>query len=327
MVNFRSPVVVGYALALGASFIWSTIFLFARGVAGSMSPVEMAFWRWFLAFLAILPFTWQQLKHQHQLLRKHLPLLALAGVIGFSGYSLLLFQAGKSTAAANLALLSASAPIFMAAFSRFCLGERVGGRQIIGLFIAVSGVVFLILHGDINRLLTLTFSSGDLWMLLAAAMFAAYSVIIRRRPAGMSHGVFLAAMLACSTLSMAPLMLWEVTATAYHLPSARLMALLVFIALAPSLLGYLLWNKAIEHIGAARAGVMYYTVPLFSSLEAVWLLGEHVNLHQAAGGALIIGGILFSSLDALRRAGKERTLPDKTRQKETSTENSTEQKN
>ena len=321
MINFRSPAATGYALALGASILWSTIFLFARGVAGSMSPVEMAFWRWALAFLAILPFTWRELKAQRALLRKHFPLLALAGVIGFSGYSLLLFQAGKSTEAANLALLSASAPIFMALLSRFWLGERVGTRQVFGLLIAVSGVIFLILRGDINRLLTLTFSSGDLWMLLAAVMFASYSVIIRRRPAGMGQGAFLAAMLGCSTLSMAPLMLWEAAATTYHLPSARLMGILAFIAIAPSLIGYLLWNKAVERIGAARAGVIYYTVPLFSSLEAAWLLNERAGTPQVVGGALIIGGILFSSLDALRRSGKERALQRKTTPPHMPTEN------
>ena len=326
MVNFRSPAAAGYGLALGASVIWSTIFLFARGAAGSMSPVEMAFWRWFLAFLAILPFTWRELKAQRKLLREHLPLLALAGVIGFSGYSLLLFLAGKSTEAANLALLSASAPIFMAALSCFCLGERVGGRQVIGLFIAVSGVIFLILRGDVHRLLNLTFSSGDLWMLLAAVMFASYSVIIRRRPAGLGQGVFLAAMLGCSALSMIPLMLLEVATTAYHLPSAQLMGILVFIAIAPSLIGYLLWNKAVERIGAVRAGVMYYTVPLFSSLEAAWFLGETVGTPQIVGGALIIGGIFFSSLNALRRAGKDQALRHKAAPPQTQIKNSEQDK-
>ena len=74
-----------------------------------------------------------------------------------------------------------------------------------------------------------------------------------------------------------------------------------------------MWNEAISRIGAARAGVMYYSVPLFSSLEAAWLLDERVSLPQVVGGALIIGGILFSSLDALRRAGKKRALLEKSR--------------
>lgn len=313
MINFRSPMLTGYGLALGASMLWSTIFLFARGVAGQMSPVEMAFWRWGLAFLAILPFAWAELKAQRALLRKSLPLLALAGLIGFSGYSLLLFQAGKSTEATNLALLAASAPIFMALFSRVFLRERLGFRQILGLLIAVSGVVFLVLRGDLGRLLTLALSAGDLWMLLASSLFAAYSVIIRRRPKGLSQIVFLAAMLGCGTLSLLPFMLIEAVSPAWQAPSLELMSLLVFIAIAPSLAAYLMWNEAIARIGAARAGVMYYSVPLFSSLEAAWLLGEQVSAPQVVGGALIIGGILFSSLDALRRAGKERALLEKSR--------------
>ena len=313
MINFRSPTLTGYGLALGASILWSTIFLFARGAAGQMSPVEMAFWRWGLAFAAILPFAWTALKTQRALLRTSLPLLILAGLVGFSGYSLLLFQAGKSTEATNLALLAASAPIFMALFSRVFLRERLGFRQILGLLVAVSGVIFLILRGEFSRLLTLTLRAGDLWMLLASSLFAAYSVIIRRRPKGLGQTVFLAAMLGCGTLSLLPFMLFEVAGAAWQPPSLELMGLLAFIAIAPSLAAYMMWNEAIARIGAARAGVMYYSVPLFSSLEASWLLGEQVAAPQVVGGMLIIGGILFSSLDALRRSGKERALLEKSR--------------
>ncbi len=300
---FTSPAFQGYALALGATVLWSTIFLFARGVAGSLSPVELAFWRWFLAFLAILPFVWRGMSAKRAILKKHFPYMFLAGFIGFSCYSLVLFHAGKTTETANLALISASAPIFMALFSRFCLGETVGFRQVIGLLIAVSGVVFLIMRGDIGRLLSLTFSSGDLWMVLAAIMFAAYSVMVRRRPEGLGQRLYLAALLGYGALGLLPLFIYEIASTAYALPSAQMLGMLVFIALAPSLSGYLMWNAAITRIGAARAGVMYYSVPLFSSLLGATVLDEAITLPQVVGGVLIIGGILFSSLDAMRGRG------------------------
>ena len=52
-------------------------------------------------------------------------------------------------------------------------------------------------------------------------------------------------------------------------------------------------------VGAARAGVINYSVPLFSSIEATFIRHEYVTLDQIAGVALIIGGIFFSSMDAL----------------------------
>lgn len=121
--------------------------------------------------------------------------------------------------------------------------------------------------------------------------------------------MFLAAMLGYGALGLLPLLVFEIATTGYQPPSWRMCGLLLFIALAPSLLGYLMWNAAIVNIGAARAGVMYYAVPLFSALLSDALLGEGVSLAQIIGGALIIGGILFSSLDALRRARKAQNLP------------------
>ena len=78
------------------------------------------------------------------------------------------------------------------------------------------------------------------------------------------------------------------------------MCIMLYIAAIPTLTGYWLWNRSVEYVGAARAGIVYYSIPLFSSLEAVVFLHEQVSFSQVAGGVLIIGGILLSSLNVLK---------------------------
>ena len=86
-----------------------------------------------------------------------------------------------------------------------------------------------------------------------------------------------------------------------HWPSLPQWGSLLYISLGASVLGFTFWNMAIDRIGPVRAGVLYYSVPLFSSVEAAFLLGESVTPPQICGGALIIGGILFSSFSSPRQ--------------------------
>ena len=86
-----------------------------------------------------------------------------------------------------------------------------------------------------------------------------------------------------------------------HWPSLPQWGSLLYISFGASVLGFTFWNMAIDRIGPVRAGVLYYSVPLFSSVEAAFLLGESVTPPQICGGALIIGGILFSSFSSPRQ--------------------------
>lgn len=171
MKNTSSPFLVGHLLALAATLAWSGIYVFSRGMAGLISPQELAFWRWLVAFCAILPFTGPSLPAFWPIIKAHLLLLLGISLVGIVGFSVLIFQAGETTSAINMSLLAASAPIFMAFLSYVCFRERLSIRQLIGLAIAICGVIILVTGGEFFRLRNLTFTRGDIWMLLAAFFF------------------------------------------------------------------------------------------------------------------------------------------------------------
>lgn len=299
-MNPSVPAAWGYLLALLATVLWSTVFPLVRVLPLTLSPVELAFWRWLLTFSCMLPFGLGALMEHWTLVRQNWKWLLPAGVLGFSMYSILMFEAGHTTDATNLSLIAATAPVFMAFFARFFLGEKLAPLQLGGLVVAVFGVVVLVLHGDFRRLTTLSFTIGDIWMLLAASFFAVYSILVRKRPTTMPQNVSMLAMLACGLLALCPFMAIEVTNSGYSFPDMQTFLIMVYIALIPTLIGYLLWNRSVDYIGAARAGIVYYSIPLFSSLEAVVFLHETISFSQIVGGMLIVGGILLSSLNVLK---------------------------
>ncbi len=300
-MSIRKSPIAGYLLALSATILWSTVFPLVRIFPTDISPVELSFWRWLFTFLCLLPFVLAALKTQWRLILKNWRWLAPAGILGLAAYSLLMFEAGHTTNATNMSLFAATAPISMAILSRIVFKEKFIWTQVIGLAIAVFGVLMLVLQGDFSLLTQLEFTVGDIWMLLAASLFAVYSILIRQRPEQMSQKLCMAGMMGFALVVLCPLMGMVAMDPFYQLPRTSALLVILYIAVIPTLIGYLLWNRSVEHIGAARAGVVYYSIPLFSSIEAVYLLNEQIELSQVIGGILIIGGILLSSLNVLRQ--------------------------
>ncbi len=313
---FLSPMATGHLLALGATVIWSSLYIFARTLTGDFSPVELAFWRWLVAFAAFYPFVHTRVWACRAAIRRHFVFLAVVSAIGMVGFTLLIFMAGRSTSATNMSLLAATAPVFIALITRFILKEELSRQQVVGLGIAVCGVVVLVTRGDIAHLLNLNLSLGDVWMMGGALCFGVYSVLLRFRPPAIPPVAFLTVLMGLGALWTLPGVVWHWTCVKpFILPSAIQWLSLLHIGVMTSVVAFLMWNQAIAKIGAVRAGVMYYSLPFFSYLLAMLLLGEALTLPQALGGILIVGGIVFSSLEAIRRAhSAQATLANKDNQ-------------
>lgn len=151
LMNPSASAARGYLLALLATVLWSTVFPLVRVLPQTLSPVELAFWRWLFTFSCMLPFGAGAVREHWALVRQCRKWMVPAGVLGFAMYSILMFEAGHTTDATNLSLIAATAPVFMAFFARFFLGERLASLQLCGLAVAVFGVIVLVLHGDFHR--------------------------------------------------------------------------------------------------------------------------------------------------------------------------------
>ena len=284
----------GILLALGATLIWSGNFIVARSLNQTVPPATLSLLRWATAFLGLLPFAARAAWQERQEIRRCLPKILPTALLGVSIFNTLVYLAAQTSTALNLSLIATSTPIFILLLSRLFLGERLTMRKIVGLCLALLGVLALISGGDITRLIQVRFSLGDAWMSLAALIFAAYSIMVRRCSGHLSARVFLLTLMGVGIIFLLPWAAWEYNQGFPQL-SAGVWGAIIYVGLGASLASYTMWNSAIASIGPSLAGLVYYSLPLFSGLVAYAFLGEPVGLLHLFSGSCILGGIIIAT--------------------------------
>ena len=287
----------GYLLVLAATVIWSFNFVVARGLSNSIPPVTLAFLRWATAVALMIPFAAKPLWRARRIVRQNLGYLSLCGVLAVTLFNTLVYIAGHTSAALNMSLIATSSPLFVVIFARLLFGEPITMGRLSGVLTATFGVILLVTNGKLSLLLAMTFSEGDLWMLLAAAIFAGYTILVKRMPEGLTQGVFLAAIFIIGLLCLVPWVLWERAGSGSVSFTTTTIIAIVYLGVGPSLLSYLCWNRAVELIGPARVSFVYYSLPVFSGLEAALILHESIGWVHILSGVLILFGIIVATRD------------------------------
>ncbi len=292
----------GYLLALTAIFFWSINIIIASSFATTLEPFEIAFGRWFVASLILVPMAWKDLKSNWNLILRNWPLVLTLAITGIVFDNTLIYYAGETASAIDMGLLDVTGPIFLVLLSRIFLKTPISGQQIFGLAVAVFGVIVIILQGDLTQLSKFKLVSGDLIMLLNTFMFAVYSLLQSKRPPQVSQSALLASTAVTGVIIIIPLLLTTV-------PAARLASLqpidygvFIYLGVCNSVISYLAWNTALAKIGNVKTSIIYYLLPLFSGVEAYLILHEKLYWSQLAGGILVISGIALVSLSGRKKA-------------------------
>lgn len=295
MIARKTQSTAGYLFALVATAVWSGNYVVARGLSDSIPPATIAFLRGLVAVVVLIPFGIRPLRRDIKTVRKHLGYLALTGFFGVTVSNTLVYIAAHSSEALNMTLISMCGPIFLAVFARLFLQDTFTLRRIVGLITATSGAVLLIADGRLSRLMSLTFSEGDVWMLIQAAAFAVYSILIQVKPAELSQSVCLSSMFILGWLFLVPWFALEITGVKSISFSPTAIGAITYLGVGPSLFAYFCWNRAIVIIGPVRTGLVLYCLPLLSGVEAFLLLNESVHWVHVLSGALILAGLLIAT--------------------------------
>jgi drug/metabolite transporter (DMT)-like permease len=288
-----------YVLLTLTTLFWGGNFAMGRAVAGHVPPVALAWVRWTLAFLILLPFAWPHVKRDAAVLRRSWPILLLLGVTGGGLFNTLQYVALNHTTALNALVINSSGPMFVALACFALFGDRISARQAGGIALSSLGVMTIVTRGSLWELATLTFASGDLVMLAAMIIWGVYTAFLRKRPAIHWLSFTLALMMIAAALNF-PLFLWE------HAGGATLQATwatalaCLYAAIFPSVLGYIFYNRGVQLIGGNRAGVFIHMATLFGSVFSILLLGEVPRAYHGIGFALIIAGVALAARQATR---------------------------
>lgn len=283
-------------LAVLATFIWSGNFIVAKAVNKEIPPVALNFYRWLLASLIILPFAWKKFKAEWPVIRKSWHYLFWISLTGVSLFNTFVYVGAHYTSAINLALIgTTSSPIMSVLFARIFLKERVGLLKLTGMLLCIAGVLYLLSKGDFYNLLHLHFSEGDLWVLLAAFCFAIYNTMVKKKPAALSPVSFLFTIFSFGTLLAIPLFVWEAGRYPAIEWNSDLLLSVLYLAAGASVICFLIWNIAIRQLGAGRTALFGNLIPVFSSIEAAFLLHEEFTWIHVTSMALVFAGLILAN--------------------------------
>ncbi|MEW5908898.1 MAG: DMT family transporter [Thermodesulfobacteriota bacterium] len=281
-----------YLLLATAPLCWGGNIVLARGVAEIIPPISFAFWRWTVALMLLLPFSYHQAGRDLILVVKNWKIMGFLSLTGIAMFNTLLYSAVHTTTAINGALIQTAMPAVIILISLILFNEKVRAIQIFGVVLCMLGAVFVVIRGEWSTVSTLSFAEGDIMMIVAVVLYALYSVFLKRKP--QIHPVsFLVYTFGIGALGLLPFYVWELNAVGSFQVSKEVLFSILYVSLFPSIVAYFCWNRGIELIGANQGGLFINLIPVFASILAVILLGESVRLYHVAGMMMIFTGMMM----------------------------------
>jgi drug/metabolite transporter (DMT)-like permease len=286
-----------YLLLSITALCWAGNAIVGRLAAGHIAPVTLSFLRWSFAFLIILPFAWKHLVRDWAAIRSRLSIMILLSITGIGAFNTLQYWALEHTQALNTLLLQSAGPLVVAVWSLLLLGVRLTLAQAAGVMLSMGGVLIILMHGDLTKLSGIDFNIGDLIFTVALAIFGIYSVLSLKRPD--IHGLsFVAFTFGAGAACLIPLFIWELFARPpMQIDTANLLTLF-YVAVFPSTIAYLCYNRGVQLIGANRAAPFFHVVPVFGTIMSIAFLGEHPQAFHFIGFALVLAGVFVASRKA-----------------------------
>ncbi|MGB5746816.1 MAG: DMT family transporter [Desulfobacterales bacterium] len=281
-----------YLLTAVAPLCWGGNIVLARGMADIIPPVSFAFWRWTIAFVILLPFTWRTARQDWSQVVKSWKIMSLLSILGISVFNTMLYTAVHTTTAINGAMIQTTMPAVIILATLLMFKEKVTRLQISGVAICIIGAFIVILRGRWDTLLGMSFAPGDILMMGAVIVYALYSALLRQRPA--IHPLsFLIYTFGLGVIFLLPIYIWELAGSATMTLTLQVILSILYVALFPSIVAYFCWNRGVEVIGANRTGLFINLIPVFASILAILFLGETLQAFHIIGMALILGGMIL----------------------------------
>ena len=283
MRNMRNA---AHARAVGlmasAALCWRLGGLLIKSVA--WPPLAVAGGRGFIAaaFLAIFAprfrFTWSAAQ--------------IGGAVAYAATTILFVAATKLTTAANAILLQYTAPVWIALFGAWFLGERATRADWLTIAVVFGGMGLFFCDD-----LQFAGFAGNLIALASGVAFAAMTLLLRRqKDTSAEESIFLGNLLA-GAIGL-PFMI-----SAPTLPNARGWIALALLGVVQLGISYLLYARAIRHITALEAVLIPVIEPILNPVWVLLALGERPGPLSLLGGVIVLSAVTARTVHSLRSGG------------------------
>jgi drug/metabolite transporter (DMT)-like permease len=281
-------------MVLAAAF-WAGNYVLGSFAVSTMSAFDLTYLRWVIAVVPLLVIAQLVERPNWRAVLGAWPLLVVLALLGMLAYNLFLYEALNFTTAAGAALINAANPAVMALLAVLLVRDRLSAQAVVGIALSLFGVLLILSQGSLRSLTALDVNFGQVLMIGAVLVFSFYSIwgrLLRSVPPITAT----AAQAVIVLVVMTPFALaWGVT---WPTEAAPLSAL-IYIGLLPSVGSYVLWNLALRDTKASVAGIYLNLITVFTVAAAI-LLGESVPASELIGGAVVIVGVVLTSIPRLR---------------------------
>ena len=291
-----SKTIKAYIMLVCATLFWAGNFNIGKvAFFENIPPFSLAFLRWTLVWLILIPFTYKEIFNLRKIIFKNFRLLFLLGLSSVFLYSAFTYKALNYTQVINASLFNTAVPATIILVCFLLKIEKTNIFQLSGLLISTLGILAIVTKLDLNILLSLDFNKGDLLMIVAIISWGVYSALLKKRNFEISLLALVQITCTFGLIMLAPAFLVELNQGQSVDMNLNLFYILLYVAIFPSIGSYYCWSGAVSIIGANRAGIFLSLIPLFSTLFAIILFDEKFLFFHLIGTILIILGLFLSN--------------------------------
>lgn len=279
-----------------AAAIWGGMYVVSAAVLAYIPPWILLEMRFALAVVALGLVAWRS--RAWAIRRRHLPMLLLIGLVGYTGSIGMQFVGTALSGAAMGSLITAASPALIALCAWPILRERVSRRKLIAVALATAGVLSVIgvpsappAAGGASTLL-----EGNLILAGAAITWALYTVLSRTQTRVYSSLTVTTWATLFGVLGTAPLAAWQWRAVAFAPPTNPWIWVgVLYLGIVSTAVAFYLWNKGFEYVDAATGALYLFVQPVVGTGLGALLLGERLSWGFLVGVVLIGASVYVAS--------------------------------
>ena len=275
---------------------WSGNFIIGKfATLFEVPPLTLNFLRWVMVWLILIPFTFKEILLKKNYIKQNFFIIGFMGILSISTFNSVVYYALNFTQVINAVLMLAAIPPMIIIFSSIMKIEKTNVFQISGLFLSIIGVGTIISNADIQKIISLSFNKGDIWMIVCVLSWSLYSTLLKKNKFELSQFSLIQIMVTVGLIFLVPQFLYERSIGFDININKASILILIYVVFFPALAAYYCWQKAIELIGPNRSSMFIQLMPLFSALMAIIIFKEKFQLFHFIGASFIISGIYLSN--------------------------------
>jgi|TARA_E500000081_G_scaffold52391_1_gene55367 drug/metabolite transporter (DMT)-like permease len=281
-----------------ASLFWSGNFVIGRfsSLENIVSPLSLAFYRWVIAFLILTPFCLQKAVKELPLLKKQPGMIFLIILTGPTLFNTLVYLGLTSTTVINSLLIISTTPMLIILLNKLLYKAQTNIFQMIGIFISLIGVCYVIAKGSFQNIFDSEFYFGDLFILLAVTSWALYSIFLKKNETGVSGFSFLYLSFVFTVILLFPVYLYDIFIQDNFINIDQKTLLVIgYTGIFPSIISYMCWNTGVALIGPNKSGPFLHLMPIFGGILAFLVFRETLEIYHYAGILSVIVGIIITN--------------------------------